>query len=109
MSTISAVVTSSPVRTLTSLPHFNRPTYLMCPPEWYDVDYVINPWMAGNLHRPSRDLAFAQWKELHSQLQRIADIRLIHGQPGSPDMVFVGHAALVQYGIAALSSFAQIG
>ncbi|HMF53366.1 MAG TPA: arginine deiminase-related protein [Edaphobacter sp.] len=79
----------------------------MCPPEWYDVDYVINPWMAGNLHRPSRDLAFSQWRALHSQLQRIADIRLIHGQPGSPDMVFVGHAAVVQHGIAALSSFAH--
>lgn len=77
----------------------------MCPPEWYDVNYVINPWMAGNLHRPSRDLAYAQWKELHSQLQRIADIRLIHSQKNLPDMVFVGHAALVQHGIVALSSF----
>lgn len=104
---MSTVASSSPVRTFASLPHFDRPTYLMCHPEWYDVDYVINPWMAGNLHRPSRDLAFAQWKELHSQLQRIADIRLIHGQPGSPDMVFIGHSALVQHGIVALSSFAH--
>jgi ornithine--oxo-acid transaminase len=79
----------------------------MCPPEWYDVNYVINPWMAGNLHRPSRDRAFEQWKELHSHLQRIADVRLIHGQPGSPDMVFVAHAALVQHGVAAISSFAH--
>jgi len=105
MSTISTTISGSPVRNFTSPPHFDRPTYLMCPPEWYDVDYVINPWMAGNLHRPSRDLVFAQWKELHTQLHRIADVRLIHGQPGSPDMVFVGHAALVQHGIAALSSF----
>ncbi|MEG9435290.1 amidinotransferase [Edaphobacter sp. HDX4] len=97
--------TSSSIRSFTSLPHFDRPTYLMCPPEWYDVNYVINPWMAGNLHRPSRDLAYAQWRELHSQLQRIADIRLIHGQQNLPDMVFVGHAALVQHGIVALSSF----
>jgi ornithine--oxo-acid transaminase len=79
----------------------------MCPPEWYDVNYVINPWMAGNLHRPSRDNAFAQWKNLHYQLQRIADVRLIHPRPGSPDMVFVAHAALVQHGVAAISSFAH--
>ena len=105
MSLASTAVSSSTSPTLASLPQFDRPTYLMCPPEWYDVNYVINPWMAGNLHRPSRDKAFAQWKELHSHLQRIADIRLIHGQPGSPDMVFVGHTALVQHGIAALSSF----
>jgi len=91
----------------TSLPHFDRPTYLMCPPEFYDVNYVINPWMAGNLHRPSRDTAFAQWKNLHYHLQRIADIRLLHARPGSPDMVFVAHSALVQHGVAAISSFAH--
>ncbi len=79
----------------------------MCPPEWYDVDYVINPWMAGNLHRPSRDLAFAQWKALYGELRRVADVRLLHARPGSPDMVFVGHAALVDHGVAALSSFAH--
>jgi N-dimethylarginine dimethylaminohydrolase len=88
-----------------SLPHFNRPTYLMCPPEWYDVDYVINPWMAGNLHQPSRDTAFMQWKGLYQELQRRADVRLLHAREGSPDMVFVAHAAAVQHGIAAISSF----
>ena len=88
-------------------PHFDRPTFLMCPPQWYDIDYVINPWMAGNIHRPSRDLAFAQWRELHQQLQRVADVRLIPPVEGSPDMVFVGHTAVVQHGIAALSSFAH--
>ena len=90
-----------------SLPHFDHPTYLMCPPEFYDVNYVINPWMAGNLHRPSRDAAFAQWKNLHRHLQGIADIRLLHPRTGSPDMVFVAHSALVQHGIAAVSSFAH--
>ena len=77
----------------------------MCPPEWYDVDYVINPWMAGNLHQPSRDTAFMQWKGLYQELQRIADVRLLHAREGSPDMVFVAHAALVQHGVAAVSSF----
>ena len=88
-------------------PHFDTPTFLMCAPHWYDVDYVINPWMAGNVHRPSRDLAFAQWKRLNSELQEIADVRLIPAIPGSPDMVFVGHTAAVQHGIAAVSSFAH--
>lgn len=87
-------------------PQFVRPTYLMCPPEWYDVSYVINPWMAGNLHTSSRDTAFAQWRGLYQHLQRIADVRLLHAREGSPDMVYVGHAALVQYGVAAVSSFA---
>jgi ornithine--oxo-acid transaminase len=108
MSSISVPsIKSTASSTFASLPHFDRPTYLMCPPEWYDVNYVINPWMAGNLHRPSRDKAFEQWKELHNHLQQIADVRLIHGQPGAPDMVFVAHAAVVQHGVVALSSFAH--
>ncbi len=69
------------------------------------MDYVINPWMAGNLHQPSRDTAFMQWKGLYQELQRIADVRLLHAREGSPDMVFVAHAALVQHGVAAVSSF----
>jgi N-dimethylarginine dimethylaminohydrolase len=103
------MITSLPAASLASnfasLPHFNRPTYLMCPPEWYDVDYVINPWMAGNIHQPSRDTAFMQWKSLYQELQRVADVRLLHAREGSPDMVFVAHAALVQHGVAAISSF----
>ena len=97
--------TSHPATHLASTPHFNRPTYLMCPPEFYDVDYIINPWMAGNLHRPSRDTAFAQWRNLYQQLRRIADVRLLQARSGSPDMVFVAHTAIISHGIAALSSF----
>lgn len=77
----------------------------MCPPEWYGVDYVLNPWMAGNVHRSSRDLAFAQWKGMHNVLRGIADVRLLHPEPGCPDMVFLGHGALVHHGVAAVSSF----
>lgn len=106
MTTASSVLASS-ASTFSSLPHFDRPTFLMCAPEWYDVNYVINPWMAGNLHRPSRDRAFDQWKALHQHLQQIADVRLLHPRQGSPDMVFVAHTALVQHGVAALSSFAH--
>ena len=103
MTTTSPAIAAA--NSLSPLPHFDRPTYLMCPPEFYDVDYVINPWMAGNLHRPSRDKAFAQWRNLYQNLQRIADVRLLHARAGSPDMVFVAHAALIHHGIAAISSF----
>jgi N-dimethylarginine dimethylaminohydrolase len=102
---ITTLPAISPASSFASLPHFNRPTYLMCPPEWYGVDYVINPWMAGNLHQSSRDTAFMQWKTLYQELQRIADVRLLHAREGAPDMVFVAHAAVVQHGVAAVSSF----
>ena len=38
----------------------SQPTFLMCPPELYDVNYVINPWMEGNLHRSCRERAMVQ-------------------------------------------------
>jgi N-dimethylarginine dimethylaminohydrolase len=103
---MTSAALSSP-STFASSPRFNHPTYLMCPPQWYDVDYVINPWMAGNLHQPSRDIAFMQWKNLYQHLLEIAEVRLLHAREGAPDMVFVAHAALVQHGLAAVSSFAH--
>lgn len=90
-----------------ALTHFTRPTFLMCSPEWFEVHYVINPWMAGNLNRSSRDTSFAQWKGLYSALREVADVKLMHPRQGSPDMTFVAHGAVVNFGVAALSSFAH--
>jgi N-dimethylarginine dimethylaminohydrolase len=80
-------------------------TYLMCPPRLYDVNYVINPWMAGNVHASSRTLASEQWQHLYGALSNIAEILLVDPQPGSPDMVFTANAGLEHNGIVALSSF----
>jgi N-dimethylarginine dimethylaminohydrolase len=77
----------------------------MCPPKHYEVNYVINPWMAGNVHRSSRQQASEQWEQLHSALRQIAQVHLVEPQPGSPDMVFTANAGLVRDGIVALSSF----
>jgi N-dimethylarginine dimethylaminohydrolase len=88
------------------LPPLNgQPTFLMCSPRHYEVNYVINPWMAGNVHRSSRQRATLQWEQLHSALRRIAQVHLVEPQPGSPDMVFTANAGLVRDGIVALSSF----
>ena len=92
-----------------STPQFTRPTFLMCPPEHYNVEQVLNPWMStgrtGNVQRISRDLAFAQWKGMHNVLRSVADVRLLHPEPGCPDMVFLSHGALIHHGVAAVSSF----
>jgi len=83
----------------------SRPAFLMCPPDLYDVNYVINPWMEGNVHRSSREEAAVQWQHLHDKLTTIADVRLVRPQPGSPDMVFTANAGLTRDGIVALASF----
>ena len=57
---------------------FSQPTFLMCPPTLYDVQYVINPWMEGNVHRSSRDKAMEQWARLHDALAQVACVELVN-------------------------------
>ena len=77
----------------------------MCPPTLYDVNYVINPWMAGNVNRSSRRNATRQWEQLHAALSGVACVELLEQQAGSPDMVFTANAGLVRQGVVALSRF----
>src|SRR5271169_4626975 len=77
----------------------------MCPPTMYDVNYVINPWMEGNLKRSSLQDATRQWNQLHAELARLARVELVGPQAGSPDMVFTANAGLVRKGTVALSRF----
>jgi len=86
-------------------PVFHGPAFLMCPPKLYDVDYVINPWMAGNVHRASREHAAMQWEQLQNALQQVAKVLLVEPQPGWPDMVFTANAGLVRSGVVAMSRF----
>ncbi len=86
-------------------PSFQKPTFLMCPPDFYDVRYVINPWMEGNISRSSFALAVKQWEALHAALEQFADVLLVPPAPGSPDMVFAANAGLVREGKVVLSSF----
>ncbi len=78
---------------------------LMCPPTFYDVSYVINPWMEGNLHAASKARAREQWTALHTTLSKRADLRLVEPVFGSPDMVFTANAGLKLGNEVALSRF----
>lgn len=78
---------------------------LMCAPDHYDVDYVINPWMEGNVHKSSRDRAVEQWGKLHNVLQGLAKVELITPQKGVPDMVFTANAGLILGDHAVVSRF----
>jgi lysine-ketoglutarate reductase/saccharopine dehydrogenase-like protein (TIGR00300 family) len=79
--------------------------FLMCPPHHYDVDYVINPWMEGNIHKSSRDRAVEQWEKLHHVLKDHTLVDLVEPQPGWPDMVFTANAGLVLGKTVVLSRF----
>jgi N-dimethylarginine dimethylaminohydrolase len=70
-------------------------TFLMCPPEYFDVAYVINPWMQGNMRNIDNRLAKKQWRALYDVIRQRARVRLMHPEPSSPDMVFTANAGLV--------------
>ena len=73
-----------------------RHVFLMCPPEFFNVAYIINPWMHGNLRRIDNAVAKQQWRALYDVLTDHATVRLVLPQPGSPDMVFTANAGLVK-------------
>lgn len=70
-------------------------TYLMCPPDYFSVDYAINPWM-----HPDEPVDAMRAKRQWDRLQRIFtglghDVHTIPGLPGLPDMVFAANGATV--------------
>ena len=79
--------------------------FLMCAPQHFEVAYVINPWMEGNVARGSNPAATAQWKALLALLRRFADVECISAEPGVPDLVFTANAGLVLGRQVLLSAF----
>jgi lysine-ketoglutarate reductase/saccharopine dehydrogenase-like protein (TIGR00300 family) len=78
---------------------------MMCPPDHYDVDYVINPWMEGNIHKSSFDRAKEQWYKLYHVIKEHAQVDLVTPAKGWPDMVFTANAGLVLGDKAIVSRF----
>jgi N-dimethylarginine dimethylaminohydrolase len=70
--------------------------FLMCPPEFFNVAYIINPWMHGNLRKIDNAVAKQQWRSLYDLITDHATVRLVLPQPSSPDMVFTANAGLVK-------------
>jgi N-dimethylarginine dimethylaminohydrolase len=75
-------------------------TYLMCPPEYFAVEYAINPWMNPD-EKPDTALAMHQWRQLRDTFARLGHtVRTIDPLPGLPDMVFAANGATVVGGTA---------
>jgi N-dimethylarginine dimethylaminohydrolase len=68
---------------------------LLCPPDYYGIEYEINPWM--NRAEPALPgLAREQWQGLHDKLQSLGcQIELVPPQQKLPDLVFTANAGLV--------------
>jgi N-dimethylarginine dimethylaminohydrolase len=71
------------------------PRILMCPPDYFGIEYEINPWMnvrVGSDTERSR----RQWDDLVETLRDLAvEIELMGPVAGLPDLVFTANAGLV--------------
>ena len=65
---------------------------LMADPAFFDVLYVINPHMAGNIGSVDKGLARRQWEQVRDAYAGIGfPIELIQGVEGLPDLVFMAN------------------
>jgi len=82
-----------------------QPWVLMCPPDYYGIEYEINPWMSRS-RGSDRDAAVAQWTSLRGLIEQAgAKVSTLSPQPGLPDLVFTANAALVYRRSVVLSRF----
>ncbi|MGD9545133.1 MAG: dimethylarginine dimethylaminohydrolase family protein [Methylocystis sp.] len=82
-----------------------RSAILMCAPDHFGVDYIINPWMENQVGQATLPRAKAQWEYLRRSLAAHSDIAFVAPTPGLPDMVFTANAGLAIGGTAVVSRF----
>lgn len=79
---------------------------LVCPPDYFRIDYEINPWMRrANAVDPR--VAVEQWHDLMRVLEQEIGVILerMRPVPGLPDLVFTANAGVVMGGRAVPSRF----
>lgn len=80
-------------------------TVLMCRPEYFTVNYRINPWMHPE-EPTDTSLAVSQWEVLYQTYIDLGfDVHLIEPIEGLPDMVYAANGGFVIDNIAYGASF----
>lgn len=81
-------------------------TFLMCPPDYYEVVYEINPWMSVK-HTVDGKLARKQWEDYHRLLTSKLKVRVELLKPVSklPDLVFTANGGLIHKGTFVRANF----
>jgi N-dimethylarginine dimethylaminohydrolase len=73
----------------------SEPHILMCPPDFYGIEYEINPWMNRQIGNDP-GLSRGQWQALYEALIELGvTVQLLEPVPGLPDLVFTANAGLV--------------
>jgi N-dimethylarginine dimethylaminohydrolase len=79
---------------------------LVCPPDFFGIEYEINPWMRLS-NRVDRERAARQWHELMRVFEKDLGVVLerMAPVPGLPDLVFTANAGIVVGRTAVVSHF----
>ncbi len=68
---------------------------LMADPEHFDVEYVLNPHMAGQIGRVDRALAVRQWEAVRDAYRALGlPVHVLPAVRGLPDLVFVANPSI---------------
>ena len=79
--------------------------YVMTPPQFFAVDYAINPWMDTTTPVDAA-VAVSQWERLQDvYLQLGHSVELVAPVPGLPDMVYAANGGLIIDGTALVARF----
>ncbi|MGD9633092.1 MAG: dimethylarginine dimethylaminohydrolase family protein [Pirellulales bacterium] len=82
-----------------------QPHILMCPPDFYGIEYEINPWM-NTERQADHPTAVQQWHALRGHIESCgARVSLLEPVKGLPDLVFTANAAMVLENQAILARF----
>src|SRR5262249_24184349 len=72
-----------------------HPRILMCPPDYYGIEYEINPWMSRS-RGSTPEAARRQWQGLVEILRSLGvTVEFVAPPPQLPDPVFTANAGLV--------------
>jgi N-dimethylarginine dimethylaminohydrolase len=84
------------METLSQRHGWDKPTILMCPPTFFEVSYVINPWMETGVPVDAQK-AQRQWETLVDTLETKAGAKVVTmpAAPGLPDIVFTANHAFM--------------
>jgi N-dimethylarginine dimethylaminohydrolase len=83
----------------------DQPRILMCPSDYYGIEYEINPWMNKTLGSdPGR--SSQQWRKLRDTFVELgAHVEELEPAPGLPDLVFTANAGIVYRGLFVVARF----
>ena len=81
-------------------------SFLMCPPDYYEIVYEINPWMSVK-RKADLKLAKKQWEDFYNLLTQKLKIKieLLKPAPKLPDLVFTANGGLVYKNIFVRANF----